>query len=777
MKTLSCFRRRSAAFSKVWKKRCFLFPRLGKLGAFLLIGTLAARAANKSDWPIADAPIRFAVRVTAGPSIAEAGIVAIIPDGGLLPRPAPDPVVLDANGATLKSEVLWFSAHDGIAVVFEPPHSGAATIYFRPAASFTHLGNRPNSLFKSSLVLMVKMGNASMNSAMQIPAEAWQGGVRMTLASHIGHCENLLGPTEDYNSYYAGWIKAPRAAAKAYFCTISSDGSEARLDGKVVARWPGIHSRKDGAGGKFGSWLELSAGLHRVEYYHFKKGHDAAEVNLCWRLPGDKVPQTLTVKDYVQSGQAKVYQIETADGTPPAAIAWSCESYLWLRTWPWNLFTLRVMPAANAPTNAVYTWEPAPGVHITGREFNWIFAGPNERSVGLTVKLGQTSAQSVRTVYFSQTPARATINSPTDRMEYRKALLARCQAVPPPARPCAAWDEELWSLLTGVTEPLAGLNLMQDVFERSWNDILRRPVLERYRLEDIYFDLIRYTNKGVAEGWLTKFETADSTNRERQVHWQLMRVDFVLNDLGRTDAARKLVDTLQAHATSSNEIARAMIRRGDIERFAGDADAAAKFYSAAQDSLGKKPAKVAKAPVAPPPSKAEKDSERSGKGRERKNREARIFSIAPSVDDWRKQAVREAAYYETLHSQLLAHAIEDARQTLDAWELEFPLSKLAGDYPIGEGEFFTTIGDFPRALRVLSAYRKNVELSNYLPQAMGLECRCLLALKRTDEFKTLAQELVARFPGHPAGKDIQVELDMLASRSKGGRVMRLEDFK
>jgi len=79
----------------------------------------------------------------------------------------------------LKSEVLWFSQHDGIAVAFEQPSGGSATIYFRNAASFTHLGNRPNSIFKTSLLLLVKMGYAGMNTALQIPAEAWQGGVRM----------------------------------------------------------------------------------------------------------------------------------------------------------------------------------------------------------------------------------------------------------------------------------------------------------------------------------------------------------------------------------------------------------------------------------------------------------------------------------------------------------------------------------------------------------------------------------------------------------------------
>ena len=721
-------------------------------------------------------------------------MLAIIPDGGLLPRPVPEPVVVDAQGKTLKSEVLWHSPHDGIAVLFEPPPTGAVTIYFRTAGSFAHVGNRPGSLFKASLLLMVKMGHASMNAALQIPSEALQGGTRLRLAPYIGQRSNLLGPDEDFSSYYAGWIKMEKAA-KVYVCTISSDGSQCLLDGKVVANWPGIHTRQEGGSGKYGNWVELAAGLHRVEYFHFKRT-GALEANLCWRLPGEKFPRTLHTSEFVQSGAAKVTKIQTADGLLPAAIQWSCESYLWLRDQPWNLFALRAMEADGAPAGTVYSWEPEPGVHVTGSELNWIFRGSGEHMVSLTVSQGLHSAHSTRLVYYTLTPAAATINSSNDRTEYRKALLARCRSVAAPQRPCAGWDEELWMMLASVVEPLAGLALMQEVFERSWDEVLKRPATERYRLEDIYFDLMRYSNKQAAEGWLPKFEQADSTNRVRQMMWQLTHVDFVLNDLNQADTARKLAAALKTTASGSNEIARVMIRQGDVERFAGDAELAAKFYSGAQDILGKKPAIIAKAPMvaktspatkAPTTTKAanatkESTTGKGGKGggkaaENNSSKGERMFAIAPSVDDWRKQAVREAAYYETLHSMLQAHDIEEARKTLDTWEMEFPLSKLAGDYPIGEGEFYTTIGDFPRALRVLSAYRKNVEISNYLPQAMALECRCLSALKRNAEFVALAQELIKRFPGHPATNEIQLELDLQQGRRTGAPGLRLEDFK
>ena len=741
----------------------------------------AGAAQAPGAWPVENATVRCEVQMIASPNEPEAGVIAIVPDGGLLPRSAPDPVVIDSKGKTLKSEVIWYNPRDSIAVIFEQPAQGLATIYFRPSGAFSHVGNKPGAFFKPSLMVVGKQGHASLPTALALPQEGLQGGTRLGFVPFIGQRENQLGQNEDFSAYYTGWVRM-EAKAKAFICTISSDGSVAQVDGKVVANWPGIHKRTEGGSGKYGSWLELAAGPHRVEYFYFKKGNEDAEANLCWKLPADKLPHTIRGKDYFQSGQARVVKCELADGTTPPALLWACSSYLWQRTWPWCNYTLHALGSETAPAGTTYTWEPEPGMRVNGPELNWLFAGQGEHSVALTVTQGANARKSARTLYFSRSPQRATINSPSDRVEYRKALHARCQAVPAAQRPCATWDDELWTIFADTAEPLAGLSVMQEVFERSWSDLQKRPPAERYRLEDIYFELMRYSDKKLAEGWLAKFETADGTNRERRLLWQMAKVDFTLNELGQPDEARKLAAALRAAAAGSNEIARVMIRQGDVERYAGQAEEAAKFYSGAQDILGKKSGTLAKGPMIGNPATKEKGKvpkdERIPKWQQRgAGKGERVFAIAPSVDDWRKQAVREAAYYETLHTLLKAHDVEEARKTLAQWELEFPLSKLAGDYPIGEGEFYTSIGDFNRALRVLAAYRKNVEISNYLPQAMALECRCLHALKRLDEFKTLAAELIKRFPGHPAATEMQTELDIAQGRRSTTPGLRLEDYQ
>ena len=86
------------------------------------------------------------------------------------------------------------------------------------------------------------------------------------------------------------------------------------------------------------------------------------------------------------------------------------------------------------------------------------------------------------------------------------------------------------------------------------------------------------------------------------------------------------------------------------------------------------------------------------------------------------------------------------------WELEFPLSKMSGDYSLAEAEYFTTIGGYRRALRVLQAYRQGVDMSPFLADSMSLELECLLQLGKDADARSIGEIIVKRFPGHPAAE-------------------------
>ncbi|MCH8147882.1 MAG: PKD domain-containing protein, partial [Planctomycetes bacterium] len=80
-----------------------------------------------------------------------------------------------------------------------------------------------------------------------------------------GH--NPFGLSDYYISVYRGWINIPRAGTYK-FCTASNEASFSFLDGRKLVHWPGRHTSQRGLRGEKNETLQLTAGLHYLEYYH-----------------------------------------------------------------------------------------------------------------------------------------------------------------------------------------------------------------------------------------------------------------------------------------------------------------------------------------------------------------------------------------------------------------------------------------------------------------------------------------------------------------------------
>lgn len=78
---------------------------------------------------------------------------------------------------------------------------------------------------------------------------------------------NPFGPSDNYISIYRGWIDIPNAGTYK-FCTASNEASFSFLDGKPLVHWPGRHTAERGERGEKNAAVDVTAGLHYVEYYH-----------------------------------------------------------------------------------------------------------------------------------------------------------------------------------------------------------------------------------------------------------------------------------------------------------------------------------------------------------------------------------------------------------------------------------------------------------------------------------------------------------------------------
>ena len=109
----------------------------------------------------------------------------------------------------------------------------------------------------------------------------------------------------------------------------------------------------------------------------------------------------------------------------------------------------------------------------------------------------------------------------------------------------------------------------------------------------------------------------------------------------------------------------------------------------------------------------------------------------------------------------------EARKTLDQWELELPLDKLAGDFPLAEAEYYLALKQFKRAQKILTTYRQSVDLSNNLPQAMKMELYCLTQLDRDKEARDLGLLIIKRLPNHPLAEEVK---GLLATATAEGKL-------
>jgi TolA-binding protein len=175
-----------------------------------------------------------------------------------------------------------------------------------------------------------------------------------------------------------------------------------------------------------------------------------------------------------------------------------------------------------------------------------------------------------------------------------------------------------------------------------------------------------------------------------------------------------------------------LIRLGDVERADSNRVAALKYYGEAQDRYHAQWQRDAAAAVK----------------REDKTAKPAIQSIA--ARDWRTQAVREASFHATVASLIDGQYLFEAREKLRRWELEAPVSKLNGDYPLAEAEYFLAAGNRVRALAGLALYRQGTDISSALPDVLNLELQCLVDLRRTREAESVAERLLKQFPNHPA---------------------------
>jgi hypothetical protein len=737
---------------------------------FLASSLFIKAASGQEKWAVPDAGVRFRVEVASQPDSPEAGMIALLPNGGALPGPFPNAVVLDSEGRQLHSECLWNNPQEGYAIVFPPPAApGPLWIYVEGLPSLANPWTADSAL-QPGLLLYTRVGNASLAEARSLADQGPPGqGVRMGQVPMIANAQNTFGPSNNFVSYYTGWLNFPEAGE--YFIgTISQDGSTVLIDGQQAADWPGMHPAADGLRGTKGRNITLGKGPHRVEYFHFT-AEGSPRAQLIWRLPSmakTEVPTTPEPSEFIHSGSVRIVGAESRIGAPPAIFNRTAISYMNFANQFIDLYDLSV-PFSHGYEGATFEWTFSDGFRGQGAHLLWPVIRGAPLSVTLTVTSGRGASSSTRELYPDRLPPGAKVEDPAARGNYAQALLNRLEGAPAGggiespagASPAANWPPAFWEMLPQVVQGGEGKELLAFLFQRCSADLVNLKADDLKRLGDIYYDEFK-EDRSAAPGILNKLISAQG-NPAAQFHWQLKGVDFELFEAGNIAAARQIAGALRVDPfrAGKTDAELKLIALGDVERMAGNIDAATQYYTSAQALYQQ----ATRAPFAgfagfadmdPTPAP---DAQNAQKAQKAQNGGI-VIGAADSQDaDWRRRAVLESSYYSEVKNLLDQNELGDARDKLDAWETEFPLSKLGGDDALAEAGYALKYDDYDRAQRILKAYRTRVDLSAQLAEVMQMEWDCDARLGRPADIKELAADIKKRFPDLPLAKTAEAALN------------------
>lgn len=191
-------------------------------------------------------------------------------------------------------------------VVNEKPGSGAPQGSWTPRAGLT---------FATIQRVDVENPESVEELALLMVESKEKYGARYQRRVADGH--NPFGPSDYYVSMYRGWINIPKAGTYK-FCTASNEASFSFLDGKELIHWPGRHTSERGLRGEKNAEVELTAGLHYLEYYHEEVMLKQVAF-LGWSPPGSETGHFSAIPEsvYTAPHAASVTRYESKQGALP----------------------------------------------------------------------------------------------------------------------------------------------------------------------------------------------------------------------------------------------------------------------------------------------------------------------------------------------------------------------------------------------------------------------------------------------------------------------------
>lgn len=710
----------------------------------LLVMMVAGWVHLAGAWTVPEATLRFTYRLSTGPTHPSAGYLVQIPDGGLLPRDKFGVRAVTEDGKSIDCYTLWHGSAAGLWVVLaEPKGSAKVDIYIVPGYETDEW--TPKTGLTPGPLLVTDGAGGGMKAA-----EKLAGLGRIGDRAHVQMKSGItkaplsvggddLGRPRPTAFYLQAYVMAENQG-KTWFAPFFQEGqNEFFVDGRKLT--PAQDSPK--WGGK-GEYIDLSRGLHRVEIFSASQekgsyldpkflGHNY----LAWRTPGMPASElggpikagepgagtpnwaARIIKDHeiARSGLTRLEAAAAKSGAPVA--------YFSLETKQCFNFEgedelvvceFRAM-SEGQPADTTYSWSFADGGRPSGSEVTWLLPGLRDFEVTLTAASpkGKTTYSVPCHLYGTQ---QTSIESDLDRRAFRFAMQSMVEAYPTQPDPCRQWSQAYWNNLLRTVDYGKGYPLLENLLGKRWPTLSASVSSDQLRLlQMLFLDVAPRVDPAKALEWTRSLRKSSPLTVIR-AELGIREAELLAAYLDQPDAAAAIL--AEVARQTDEEGLRARIRLGDLQLLKGELNRAAEIYADVQQRI-------------------------------RARRQA-----DPAAAAWKVAAIQDASLSANVATMVRANRFLEARQTLDRWEMEFPLAKISEDYILREAGLYMELGDWKRARWLLEPYCRHVDASSYLPDSALALLACMEKMRAPrEEIKAMAEMLKERLEFHPNAADIE----------------------
>ena len=740
------------------------------VGVFLFLSALRLRAA---DWQVPEAALRYKLDLARKPTHASAGYYVHLPDGGIFRGSTPATVVVTEDGKIIPSYLLWNNPESGFSIVFADPATDTRSVYVYTQPGAGARIWRPSTGLTPSAILCVAPGRDNLGAAHALASlgrvepgvhSANEAGILKAPFSIGG---DSTGRPRPGAFYLLSYLDATEAGPHWIAPFIQSGQCEILIDGNKLN--PKERSKNWGGNG---ASVDLTRGLHRVEVFQTAPGtgpyssqlKDGGLMYLTWHTPKDKLKgvesRVINGSEIVRSGACALTSVEARDGAPAAAGVVKPGLTFWFENEePLLTYELTAL-IAGQPAGATYTWTFPEGATLEGARVQWIFPGFRENKVKLTVKAGQ-NVSSCTVPFFGFSTVKTSLENVSHRNAFRETLAGMLAAFPRNPDPVSGWSDAWWNNLLRTVEGGEGAPLLMRLFTDHF-DAARKKLTpaQRYVLEDVFLDITLRDNPGENFKWLQKFFAA-TPEPERQNELRFREGELHLYYLSDRKQAEKIFTTLAGVRGQLGE--RAKIRLGDLAFLTGDLNKATSYYADVQNRARS----ARNAAPAPLGGTVANQLLNGGPARPGNPSTPQLPQKTAAAADQKGGALQEVSLSENVRTLTWDGFLLEARQGLLAWENEFPLSKISGDYILREAALYIKMGDWKRAQPMLEAYCREIDASSFLPDAASMLIACVTASKSPPaSIRDIIEKVKGRLKYHPVASQLDRFLSTAGPASK-----------